>query len=162
MDSPNVLLLDEPTNDFDVETLTALEDLLDSFAGTLLVISHDRYFLERVCDTFVGLVGDKSLRDLPRGIQEYLDLRRSNGESKDKVSAAKKESTILEQKAAKKGLARIEKQMERRAERIAAINVLLEAPSTDHAKLVELHTELENLKSEHEALEMAWLELNVS
>ena len=162
MDSPNVLLLDEPTNDFDVETLTALEDLLDSFAGTLLVISHDRYFLERVCDTFVGLVGDKSLRDLPRGIQEYLDLRRSNGESKDKVSAAKKESTILEQKAAKKELARIEKQMERRAERIAAINVLLEAPSTDHAKLVELHTELENLKSEHEALEMAWLELNVS
>ncbi len=162
MDSPNVLLLDEPTNDFDVETLTALEDLLDSFAGTLLVISHDRYFLERVCDTFVGLVGDKSLRDLPRGIQEYLDLRRSNGESKGKVSAAKKESTILEQKAAKKELARIEKQMERRAERIAAINVLLEAPSTDHAKLVELHTELENLKSEHEALEMAWLELNVS
>jgi len=68
MDSPNVLLLDEPTNDFDVETLTALEDLLDSFGGTLIVISHDRYFLERVCDTFVGLLGDRSLRDLPRGI----------------------------------------------------------------------------------------------
>ena len=75
MDSPNVLLLDEPTNDFDVETLTALEDLLDSFGGTLLVISHDRYFLERVCDTFVGLLGDGELRDLPGGIEQYLTLR---------------------------------------------------------------------------------------
>ena len=101
MDSPNVLLLDEPTNDFDVETLTALEDLLDSFGGTLLVISHDRYFLERVCDTFVGLTGDKSLRDLPRGIEEYLELRRGSQINKPKAEI-KKVATILEQKAAKK------------------------------------------------------------
>ena len=67
MDSPNVLLLDEPTNDFDIEILTELEDLLDSFAGTLLVISHDRYFLERTCDRIVGLLGDGKLIDLPRG-----------------------------------------------------------------------------------------------
>ncbi|MFM7775608.1 MAG: ABC transporter ATP-binding protein, partial [Actinomycetota bacterium] len=75
MDSPNVLLLDEPTNDFDVETLAALEDLLDSFAGVLIVISHDRYFLERTCDRFFGLLGDEELRDLPRGIDEYLERR---------------------------------------------------------------------------------------
>ena len=98
MDSPNVLLLDEPTNDFDVETLTALEDLLDSFGGTLLVVSHDRYFLERVCDTFVGLVGDKALRDLPRGIDEYLALRAAAGVGKSTNGQAKRGSTILEEK----------------------------------------------------------------
>ena len=75
MDSPNVLLLDEPTNDFDIEILTELEDLLDSFAGTLLVISHDRYFLERTCDRVVGLLGDGKVTDLPRGIDQYLEQR---------------------------------------------------------------------------------------
>ena len=162
MDSPNVLLLDEPTNDFDVETLTALEDLLDSFGGTLLVISHDRYFLERVCDTFVGLVGDNALRDLPRGIDEYLALRRAAEESEFKSAGAKKESTILEQKAQKKEIARIEKQMECRQARIAEITAELESVTTDHHKLVELHSEQENLKREYEELEMNWLELNIS
>ena len=162
MDSPNVLLLDEPTNDFDVETLTALEDLLDSFGGTLLVISHDRYFLERVCDTFVGLVGDKSLRDLPRGIDEYLQLRKAGSHSVSQAISNKKESTVLEQKAFKKELARLEKQMERRQQRIAEINAELEVTTTDHAKLVELHAEQENLEREYEELEMAWLELNVT
>ena len=77
MGGPNVLVLDEPTNDFDVETLTALEDLLDSFAGTLLVVSHDRYFVERVCDTTVALLGDGAVRHLPGGIEEYLKRRRA-------------------------------------------------------------------------------------
>ena len=162
MDSPNVLLLDEPTNDFDVETLTALEDLLDSFGGTLIVISHDRYFLERVCDTFVGLLGDRSLRDLPRGIDEYLQLRKAASQSVSQAIAAKKESTVLEQKALKKELARLEKQMERRQARIAEIGVELSSITTDHARLVELHTEQENLEREYEELELAWLELNVS
>jgi len=162
MDSPNVLLLDEPTNDFDVETLTALEDLLDSFGGTLLVISHDRYFLERVCDTFVGLVGDKSLRDLPRGIDEYLQLRKSGSAAVSKAITEKKESSILEQKALKKELARLEKQMERRQARIAEIAVELAAVTTDHTKLSALHAEQENLEREYEELEMTWLELNVS
>ena len=162
MDSPNVLLLDEPTNDFDVETLTALEDLLDSFGGTLLVISHDRYFLERVCDTFVGLVGDNALRDLPRGIDEYLSLRREAESAEEKSVGAKKESSILEQKALKKEISRIEKQMERRQERIAEIARELESVTTDHEKLVALHAEQENLKREHEELELNWLELNIS
>ena len=162
MGSPNVLLLDEPTNDFDVETLTALEDLLDSFAGTLIVISHDRYFLERVCDTFVGLVGDKALRDLPRGIDEYLELRRRSESEVDKGKAVKNESTILEQKALKKEIARIEKQMERRQIRIAEITSELAMVSSDHKKLIELHAEQESLQREFDDLEMAWLELNVS
>ena len=75
MAGPNVLLLDEPTNDVDVETLTALEDLLDGWVGSLVVVSHDRYVLERVCDRMVGLLGDGAVRDLPGGVDEYLRLR---------------------------------------------------------------------------------------
>jgi ATP-binding cassette subfamily F protein uup len=165
MDSPNVLLLDEPTNDFDVETLTALEDLLDSFAGTLLVISHDRYFLERVCDRFVGLTGDKAIRDLPRGIDEYLELRfnrlASATHSKKESASTKKSLSIVEEKALKKEIARIEKQMERRTERIGVVSAELEKYATDYAKLAELNAELENLRAEHAALEEEWLELNL-
>jgi energy-coupling factor transporter ATP-binding protein EcfA2 len=72
MAEPNVLLLDEPTNDLDIDTLTALEDLLDGWPGTLLVVSHDRYFVERVCDSVVALLGDGSLAALPGGVEEYL------------------------------------------------------------------------------------------
>jgi ATP-binding cassette subfamily F protein uup len=161
MESPNVLLLDEPTNDFDVETLTALEDLLDSFGGTLLVISHDRYFLERVCDTFVGLTGDKSLRDLPRGIEEYLELRRGSQINKPKAEI-KKVATILEQKAAKKELARIEKQLERRVARISEIEAELTQTGNDYEKLATLTNELDSLKAEHAELEEQWLEANIS
>ncbi len=78
MSEPNVLVLDEPTNDFDVETLAALEDLLDGFPGTLLIISHDRYFLERVCDNFVAVMGDLAFTDLPGGIEQYLEFRKKD------------------------------------------------------------------------------------
>lgn len=162
MDSPNVLLLDEPTNDFDVETLTALEDLLDSFAGTLVVISHDRYFLERVCDTFVGLVGDAALRDLPRGIDEYLELRAAASGGKEVRASSKRVSSVLEERSLKKEITRIEKQLERRRLRLAEIALELEVVSSDHDKLLKLHTEQEILQSEFEELELAWLELNVS
>lgn len=74
---PNVLLLDEPTNDLDTDTLAALEDLLDGWPGTLIVVSHDRYLLERVCDRQVALLGDARVRDLPGGVEQYLELRRA-------------------------------------------------------------------------------------
>ncbi|HEX8101677.1 MAG TPA: ABC-F family ATP-binding cassette domain-containing protein, partial [Solirubrobacteraceae bacterium] len=77
MAEPNVLLLDEPTNDLDIDTLTALEDLLDGWPGTLVVVSHDRYFVERVCDDVHALTGDGALRHLPGGIEQYLELRRA-------------------------------------------------------------------------------------
>ncbi|MDO5503078.1 MAG: ABC-F family ATP-binding cassette domain-containing protein [Actinomycetia bacterium] len=77
MAEPNVLLLDEPTNDLDIETLTSLEDVLDGWAGTLLVVSHDRYLLERVTDRQVALLGDGQVRDLPGGVEQYLELRRA-------------------------------------------------------------------------------------
>ena len=76
MSQPNVLLLDEPTNDLDTDTLAAMEDLLDSFAGTLVVVSHDRYLLERVTDHQVALLGDGTLRALPGGVEQYLQMRR--------------------------------------------------------------------------------------
>src|SRR4029453_7715527 len=75
MDEPNVLLLDEPTNDLDIDTLTALEDLLDGWPGTLVVGRHHRYFVERVCDDVFALTGDGGIRHLPGGIEQYLELR---------------------------------------------------------------------------------------
>ncbi|RRD29351.1 ABC-F family ATP-binding cassette domain-containing protein [Actinomyces bowdenii] len=79
MTEPNVLLLDEPTNDLDTDTLAAVEDILDSFPGTLIVVSHDRYLLERVTDHQMALLGDGSLRALPGGVEQYLELRRQAG-----------------------------------------------------------------------------------
>src|SRR5487761_2132951 len=122
MDSPNVLLLDEPTNDFDIETLTELEDLLDSYSGTILVISHDRYFLERVCDRFVGLVGDGQLRDLPRGVDQYLEQRESMIAKLNESDTPKKEiSNAASQRQLKKDLVRVERQLEKISERISAL-----------------------------------------
>ena len=80
-----MLILDEPTNDLDIETLTSLEDVLDGWAGTLLVVSHDRYLLERMCDRQVALLGDGAIRDLPGGVEQYLDLRAA---AKRSVAAA--------------------------------------------------------------------------
>ncbi|MCK0113892.1 ATP-binding cassette domain-containing protein [Ornithinimicrobium sp. F0845] len=85
MDEPNVLLLDEPTNDLDIDTLTSMEDVLDGWAGTLLVVSHDRYLLERMTDRQVALLGDGGLRDLPGGVDEYLQLRRDLAERRDRA-----------------------------------------------------------------------------
>ena len=90
MDEPNVLLLDEPTNDLDIDTLRQLEDLLDGWPGTMVVISHDRYLVERICDSVWALFGDGRLTNLPRGIDEYLERRRAAGAAGDsgKVSRA--------------------------------------------------------------------------
>ena len=137
MDSPNVLLLDEPTNDFDIEILTELEDLLDSFAGTLLVISHDRYFLERTCDRVVGLLGDGKLTDLPRGVDQYLELRAKQiSESIPKDSSEKRTSSAAEERQLKKDLVRIERQMERADSEISELLRTQEAAAFDPEALI--------------------------
>src|SRR5262252_6043188 len=87
MDEPNLLLLDEPTNDLDIDTLTELEDLLDGFPGSIVVVSHDRYFVERVTDHVLALV-DSRLAFLPRGVDEYLELRAAGRASKPAVAPA--------------------------------------------------------------------------
>jgi ATP-binding cassette subfamily F protein uup len=163
MDSPNVLLLDEPTNDFDIETLTELEDLLDSYGGTLVVISHDRYFLERVCDRFYGLLGDKVLRDLPRGVDQYLEERTksviASSASNQKVEAV---SSAAEQRQLKKDLARVERQVAKEKERLSQLKSALEAAAFNPDELIKITTEISNVESELAAREEEWLEITLA
>ena len=161
MNSPNVLLLDEPTNDFDIETLTELEDLLDSYAGTILVISHDRYFLERVCDRFVGLLGDGAMRDLPRGIDQYLENRAAVTE-KSKVTdkPLKGPSSAAMQRQVKKDLARLERQIEKAGAREIELLAELEAASFNAEELIRLTSELESHRAKKIVLEEEWLQAN--
>ena len=159
MDSPNVLLLDEPTNDFDIETLTELEDLLDSYGGTLVVISHDRYFLERVCDRFVGLLGDKSLRDLPRGVDQYLEQREAALQKPDSVTKPKGASSAAEQRQLKKDLVRVERQIQKSKEKITELDEAQEAAAFDPAGLLKISEELENQRAELNTREEEWLEI---
>jgi ATP-binding cassette subfamily F protein uup len=160
MDSPNVLLLDEPTNDFDIETLTELEDLLDSFGGTLIVISHDRYFLERVCDRFVGLLGDGQLRDLPRGVDQYLEdrvraLKGGSSQGEKKVSSAQTERLL------KKDLARVERQIEKAREKLAILKSQQSEASFDADRLLKIANEITSLESELVQREEEWLEITL-
>lgn len=160
MDSPNVLLLDEPTNDFDVETLTALEDLLDTYAGVLIVISHDRYFLERVCDRFVGLLGDESLQDLPRGVDQYLEIRTSMIERSIITAPKKTISDAAQVRLMKKEIAKLEKQIEKVESEERELVLQQEAASFDHQKLLEIAAKLETIQSLRQKLENEWLELS--
>ena len=159
MDSPNVLLLDEPTNDFDIETLTELEDLLDSYGGTLIVISHDRYFLERVCDRFVGLLGDKSLRDLPRGVDQYLEQREESLLKPNSDTKPKSASSAAEQRQLKKDLVRVERQIQKSKEKITELEEAQESAAFDAAELLRISEELENQRTELNTREEEWLEI---
>jgi len=161
MESPNVLLLDEPTNDFDIETLTELEDLLDSFGGTLIVISHDRYFLERVCDRFVGLLGDKSLRDLPRGVDQYLEQRAASIQNTGVTEKSKGVSTAAEQRQYKKDLARLERQIEKAKVRISELEQSQTDSAFDPAELTRVSEELESQRAELNSREEEWLEVTL-
>jgi len=163
MDSPNVVLLDEPTNDFDIETLTELEDLLDSYGGTLIVISHDRYFLERVCDRFYGLLGDGVLRDLPRGVDQYLEQRVESVASQSATSTKfSSTSSAAEQRQWKKDLARVEKQIAKGKERVALLLAEQEQKSLDHNRLLAITSELASAQSELQTREEEWLEITLA
>ena len=156
-------MLDEPTNDFDIETLTELEDLLDSYGGTLIIISHDRYFLERVCDTFVGLLGDKTLRDLPRGIDQYLEQRLSNLNDIGKNSEPEKsQSSAAEQRQLKKDLTRLERQVGKLKEKIDELKKEQEAQAFDSSKLLEISQALQEAEVELATREEEWLEVTLA
>jgi ATP-binding cassette subfamily F protein uup len=162
MGGPNVLVLDEPTNDFDVETLAALEDLLDSFSGTLLVISHDRYFLERVCDRFVGVLGDGRVRDLPRGVDQYLELV-AGGRATERRPSTSAVSGASDRKrddrAQRKELARLERQVDKLEHQEAELHRAMSEHATDHVRIAELNSELQQLQADRRAVEDAWLAL---
>src|SRR5580658_5474618 len=139
MDEPNVLLLDEPTNDLDIETLTEFEDLLDGWPGTLLVVSHDRYFLERVTDDGVGLLGDGKLAFLAGGIDEFLELRRQlPTPAKPSAAAPAAPSSAAEDRLARKELQRLDRQIERLTAREKELGEQLAANATDYEKLTAL------------------------
>ena len=159
MTSPNVLLLDEPTNDFDVETLAALEDLLDSFAGVLIVISHDRYFLERTCDRFFGLLGNQDLRDLPRGVDEYLELREEVARSQVEVNT-KDIGDAAKIRLVKKEMSKLEKQIEKLAIELEKLQKEESDAAFDHQRLLEVGEMIREVGSRKEALEVKWLELS--
>ncbi|MBE2319724.1 ABC-F family ATP-binding cassette domain-containing protein [Solirubrobacter sp. CPCC 204708] len=157
MGEPNVLLLDEPTNDLDIDTLTALEDLLDGWPGTLIVVSHDRYFIERVCDNVYALLGDGSITHLPGGIDQYLSLRAPEPAP---VAAKEARSTPNQAvvRAARKEAARLERALEKTGTREEELHAAMAAAATDFARLRELQDELATVQSEREELEAAWLE----
>ncbi|WP_214406878.1 ABC-F family ATP-binding cassette domain-containing protein [Pseudonocardia lacus] len=165
MAEPNVLLLDEPTNDLDVDTLSRLEDLLDGWPGTLVVVSHDRYLVERACDTVVALLGDGKITHLPGGVEEYLRRRAAAGDQVNGLTAAaaapaaaKPSSSAAEQRAARKEAARLERRMEALGRRETDLHAKLAEAATDPTRLMELDRELKAVVAEREAVEQEWLE----
>ncbi|WNI15866.1 ABC-F family ATP-binding cassette domain-containing protein [Actinacidiphila sp. ITFR-21] len=159
MDEPNVLFLDEPTNDLDIETLTQLEDLLDGWPGSMLVISHDRYFLERTTDRVFALLGDRGLRMLPRGVDEYLERRRLLVEAAAPPPPPVRERPVGDTRAAKKELQRIERQLDKMNDRESKLHGQIADHATDFGKVAALDAELRSLREEREELETRWLEL---
>ena len=155
MSQPNVLLLDEPTNDLDTDTLAALEDLLDRWAGTLVVVSHDRYLIERVCDSTVALLGDGSLAALPGGVEEYLARRARVNAASDAPRRQSKGDT----RASRKELIRLEREVVRLERREVALHAELAEQATDFAKVAALDAELRDVLSRRRAAEETWLEL---
>ncbi len=187
LSEPNVLLLDEPTNDLDIETLTVLEDFLDGWPGTLVVVSHDRYFLERVTDATWALLGDGRLSLLPRGVEEYLERRRAGlagtGPSAGAAGGGAARSgevlapaagvgtggdpvpgptagpaSAADVRAARKAVTRIERQLARLAEQESALHAQLVEHAADYTRLAELDAQLRELLAAKDALEQEWLE----
>jgi ABC transport system ATP-binding/permease protein len=162
MAEPNVLLLDEPTNDLDIDTLRALEDLLDGWPGSLLVISHDRYFLERATDHIVALLGDGSLRMLPGGVDEYLQRRAAAAATAAPVTApvaGPSSSAAKDQRAAQKDMSRIERRLDKISGLEKDLHDQMAAAATDYAKVADLDAKLRELTEERERLEEEWLTL---
>ncbi|ERH17115.1 ABC transporter, ATP-binding protein [Actinomyces graevenitzii F0530] len=176
MAQPNVLLLDEPTNDLDTDTLASIEDILDTFPGTLVVVSHDRYLLERVTDHQLALLGDGHLRDLPGGVEQYLELRRqqltaasgaagatsATAEAKNAPSQGEQGALSGAQRhAAAKNLARLERQLDKVSAQIAKLHADMEAASADPGRvndLIELGKQLSQVQERQADIELEWLE----
>ena len=179
---PNVLILDEPTNDLDTDILAAMEDLLDTWPGTLIVVSHDRYLLERVTDQQYALLGDGSLRHLPGGVDEYLRLRKhslspqkassSQIASQSASQNSRETSRETERKSepklsgaalreAEKNLARIERALEKLATEETQLHEKMAAhDQSDYEGLAALSTKQTELNQKREELELEWLKIS--
>ncbi|MEU3560736.1 ABC-F family ATP-binding cassette domain-containing protein [Kitasatospora sp. NPDC006786] len=187
MDEPNVLFLDEPTNDLDIETLNQLEDLLDGWPGSMIVISHDRFFIERTTDTVHALLGDRKMRMLPNGVDEYLERRArmaaaapaaapagsgaGSGGAAGAASAgagaaggpgAEGGAPALsggDLRAAKKEMQKLERQIAKLDQKESKLHSQLAEHAADFSKVAELDAQLRAVREEKEELEMGWLEL---
>jgi ATP-binding cassette subfamily F protein uup len=163
MGGPNVLLLDEPTNDLDIDTLTALEDLLDGWPGTLVIASHDRYFVERVTESVYAITDDGGLRHLPGGVEQYLELRSDAAKPAPytaRENAPPTPGAVV--RAARKEIRRLEGALGKLETREASLRQQMELSSSDHARLSELHGQLDALQADREKLETAWLEISAT
>ncbi|WP_219461249.1 ABC-F family ATP-binding cassette domain-containing protein [Nonomuraea rhizosphaerae] len=179
MDDPNVLLLDEPTNDLDIETLNELEDLLDGWPGTLVLVSHDRYFLERVTDKSVALLGDGRLSFLPGGVEEYL-ARRAEGtavtarnmgnpstpssqpqaaQTAQTAQAVSAGMSAKEERELRKELNRLERQLDKLGEQETKLHAAMADAASDYAKLGSLDGQLRDVLTQKDTVEAEWLEL---
>lgn len=177
---PNVLILDEPTNDLDTDTLAQLEDLLDSFPGTLVVVSHDRYLLQRVTDSQVALLADGTLAALPGGVEEYLQLRATAQKTAGAGKGTNANKTSVEDNAttnkppqksgaeiyrARKELSATEKKLDKLQQQLQQLDHELSEGAADTspgglAHLQKLNQRRGQLVSEAEELEEAWLRLS--
>ena len=160
LEEPNVLLLDEPTNDLDIDTLTVIEDYLDTWPGTLVVVSHDRYFLERVTDASWALLGDGSCVLLPGGVEEYLERRRGTKDTSPTPAPPAEDrprSGAAVERARKKELARLESQLSKVESEIERIHDAMAASATDFERLAVLDTDLRAACTRKNELEEAWL-----
>ncbi|MDT0142109.1 ABC-F family ATP-binding cassette domain-containing protein [Microbacterium sp. PRC9] len=171
LEQPNVLILDEPTNDLDTDMLAAIEDLLDSWPGTLLVVSHDRYFIERVTDQQYAILGGH-LRHLPGGVDEYLRLRErertagpATSKAADAAPAASVSSTTpslsgQELRAAQKEVASLERRLEKLETQIAAAKTALaDHDQSDYVGLGAEMARIGELEKERDGVEERWFEL---
>jgi ATPase subunit of ABC transporter with duplicated ATPase domains len=158
LDEPNVLLLDEPTNDLDIDTLTVIEDYLDGWPGTLIVVTHDRYFLERVSDVTYALTGGGRCDLLPGGIEQYLADRAAAASPEPTPAEPQRgESASARERRTGKEMARIEGQLEKLEKQIASVHESMAEAAADHVRVGELNAELQEMLTRKESLEEAWL-----
>ncbi|MCS4489985.1 ABC-F family ATP-binding cassette domain-containing protein [Corynebacterium sp. ES2794-CONJ1] len=167
MAEPNVLLLDEPTNDLDIDTLQELESLLDNWAGTLVVVSHDRYLIERIADSTWALYGDGTLSNLPGGIEQYLQRRQEiladtpsgliqQGEAQvhqpqPQIDPALKRRVEKEMKA-------LERRVEKLREQLTELDAQMAAAAHNVSELMTLGEKARVIREDIEGLEMEWME----
>ena len=171
LDAPNVLILDEPSNDMDIDMLVAMENVLDTWPGTLIMVSHDRYLMERVTDHQFALI-DGTLRHVPRGVDEYLELldaaRRNKGEqrfgiayelSESEDTSAKAALTGGEQREVRKRVNSLERRMQTMEKKIAQAEEEQAAlDPSDYVALGDSQAKIDQLKQELADLEEEWLE----
>ena len=166
LEEPNVLVLDEPTNDVDIDMLSATEDLLDSWPGTLIVVSHDRYLLERVTDQQYAII-DGHLRHLPGGVDEYLRIaagRRASQADTGRPSSASTSAATLsgaELRNVQKEIAALDRALGKLSDRINAKHVeIADHDQSDHVGIARLTAELRALETELTDKESRWIELS--